>query len=92
MADRPVELRRESRYADRALVLTVATLILLTPPILSIFDVPVLILGVPLLHVYGFTVWLAAIVCGFLIAKRTTYDDTPGGGAPPPPGEPGNGA
>ena len=31
---------------------------LLTPPILVIFDAPVLIFGIPLLHVYCFAVWL----------------------------------
>jgi hypothetical protein len=60
----------EGRLSDRAFVLTVTTLILLTPPIVVIFDVPVLILGIPLLHVYCFAVWLAAIVAGGVLATR----------------------
>lgn len=87
MAGGPVEPRREGRYADRALVLTVATLILLTPPILSIFDVPVTILGVPLLHVYSFAVWLAAIGCGFLLARQNGYDKASAVDDGSPPGE-----
>lgn len=66
----PALARAEGRLADRALVLTVAAFFLLTPPILGIFDVPVLIFGVPLLHIYSFGVWLAAIVCGGWLATR----------------------
>lgn len=60
----------EGRLADRALVLTVATFILLTPPIVTIFDVPVMIFGLPLLHVACFAVWLAAIALGGLLTSR----------------------
>jgi hypothetical protein len=60
----------DGRLSDRAFALTVATFVLLTPPIVTIFDVPVLVLGVPLLHVYCFAVWLAAIVAGAWLARR----------------------
>ena len=70
MVDRPAEAKPEGRLAERALVLTVATLILLTPPILTIFDVPVTIAGIPLLHVYCFATWLIAIVIGGRLATR----------------------
>jgi hypothetical protein len=70
----PPAMPPESRLVDRALVATVVTLILLTPPIITIFNVPVLVFGIPLLHVYCFGVWLAAIVVGgilsTLIARR----------------------
>lgn len=88
MADGPLEFRREGRFSDRAAVLTVAAFILLTPPILSIFDVPVLIFGVPLLHVYSFAVWLAAIGLGFLLTRRAYRGDS-ADGARPPPDQPG---
>ena len=70
MNERPAEAKPEGRLAERALVLTVATLILLTPPILTIFDVPVTIAGIPLLHVYCFATWLAAIALGGWLARR----------------------
>jgi hypothetical protein len=70
MADRPAEAKPEGRLAERALVLTVATLVLLTPPILTIFDVPVTIVGIPLLHVYCFATWLIAIALGAWLATR----------------------
>ena len=68
---------RSGRFSDRTLVLTFATLILLTPPILSIFDTPVLIFGVPLLHVYSFVIWLAAIGCGCWLSHGTGYEHAP---------------
>lgn len=70
MVDRPGEAKPEGRLAERALALTVATLILLTPPILTIFDAPVTIVGIPLLHVYCFATWLVAIALGAWLATR----------------------
>lgn len=63
------------RLVERSFVLTLLTLVLLTPPIIAIFNVPVLILGVPLLHVYCFAVWLAAIVAGARLAAGLRRDD-----------------
>jgi len=75
------------RYAERTLVLTIATLVLLTPPILGIFDAPVLIFGIPLLHVYSFAVWLAAIFGGRWLAMRLGSERShPAAPAVPPPG------
>ena len=68
--DRPAESRGGARLGEKALVLTVASLILLTPPILTIFDVPLTVFGIPLLYVYCFVVWLAAIVLGGRLARR----------------------
>jgi hypothetical protein len=60
----------EGRLSDRTFVLTVVTLVLLTPPIVEIFDVPGFVFGVPILHLYCFGVWLAAIVVGARLAFR----------------------
>ncbi len=60
----------EGRLIDRSLVLMVVTLLLLTPPLLGIFDQPVLLRGIPLLHVYCYGVWLIAIFCGAWLATR----------------------
>ena len=75
---KPAESRINTRLAERALVLTVATLILLTPPILTIFDVPLTVIGIPLLQVYCFAIWLVAIALGGWLAKRM---DAPGAAA-----------
>jgi hypothetical protein len=72
--------------AERSLVLTIATFVLLTPPILGIFDVPVTLFGIPLLHIYCFAAWLAAIALGQRLALRMQADagpaETPDGGEP----------
>lgn len=71
----------EGRLTDRAFVLPILTLILLTPPIITIFDVPVFVFGIPLLHIYCFGLWLAAIAIGGLLSARMV-----GGRARPPHG------
>jgi hypothetical protein len=70
MALRPGPLTPESRLADKVLVLAIATFVLLTPPMIAIFDLPVALFGIPLLHVYAFGVWIAAIVIGGVISRR----------------------
>ena len=66
----PGLVRAEGRLADQSFALTLFTLVLLTPPILTIFDVPVLIFGIPLLHIYCYGVWLLAIAAGAVLAPR----------------------
>ncbi len=86
MEDRRLDTK-SSRLAERAFVLTAVTLILLTPPILNIFDAPVYFFGIPLLHIYCFAAWLVAIICGRLLTTRMVAP----GAAPRvdrPPGEP----
>ena len=64
------QARTGGRLTDRAFALPVVTFFLLTPPILGIFNSPALVFGIPLLHVYCFAVWLAAIACGGWLARR----------------------
>ena len=49
------------RTRDAAFVLPVVMLILLMPPYLGVFDQRGFIAGIPVLHVYIFSVWLAGI-------------------------------
>ena len=60
----------EGRMVDRSFVLAVAALILLTPPIITIFDVEVTVFGIPLLHVYCFAVWIVSIALGAWVSSR----------------------
>lgn len=84
-------MRGRGRLAERSLVLTVLTFVLLTPPIITIFNVPVLVFGVPLLHLYCFAVWLLAIVAGARLAAALRRDEATaaqlGEGATSEPGE-----
>jgi hypothetical protein len=51
----------------------------------TIFDLPVFVYGIPLLHVYCFAVWLVAIAIGGYLATRMNEDspDFPPGRASP---------
>lgn len=85
MVDGPAETRSEGRHRERALVLVVATLTLLTPPILTIFDIAASFAGIPILQLYCFTVWLIAIAVGGFLAAR--MQPRRGGTDAPLPGE-----
>ncbi|HEY9568789.1 MAG TPA: hypothetical protein VIR38_11915, partial [Thalassobaculum sp.] len=55
---------------DAILVVTVFGALMLVPPILPFFARPVALLGVPLILVYVFGVWLALIVTARILARR----------------------
>lgn len=57
----------------------VAMVFLLMPPMLTVFDHPVLIFGIPLLHVYLFAVWFAGIAATAFLTRRLGGPD----GGPP---------
>ena len=77
-------VRTGGRLADRAFVLPVVAFLLLTPPILGIFNAPALVFGIPLLHVYCFAVWLGAIACGGWLASRMVAEgEEPDSGTKP---------
>ncbi len=76
------------RLTDRALVLPILAFFLLTPPILSIFNAPALVFGIPLLHVYCFVVWLIAIACGGWLANHMIAEGGETGGEAAGPTEP----
>jgi hypothetical protein len=71
----------DGRLTERAFALTLLTLFLLTPPIITIFDVPIFVFGIPLLHVYCFSVWLVAIAIGGILSARMISGET---NRPPP--------
>ncbi len=60
------------RLHDMALLLPVAGFLLTMPPLVMIFSRPLLVLGVPLLYLYLFTLWCALIVGGAALAHRLT--------------------
>jgi hypothetical protein len=60
----------EGRLTERAFILSLLALVLLTPPIITIFDVPIFVFGIALLQIYCFGIWLAAIVAGGILSAR----------------------
>lgn len=62
-------MQRLQRLIERAFAIPVIGFALLTPPLLPLFGQPVTLLGVPLLLVYVFGVWLALILAGYFAAR-----------------------
>jgi hypothetical protein len=74
----------------RLVCLCVVGALLLSFPILAVFNRPVLVGGIPVLYLYLFGLWIAGIVTVFLIV-RAPPDRDPGGPAPVPRAEAGRG-
>jgi len=67
---------RGTRARDAARLLPLVGLFLLLPPVITPFAIPLDVLGVPLVVLYLFAVWLGLIVAAALLARKL---------APPPP-------
>lgn len=80
---------------DAVLALAIAGALLLLPPVLPFFDRPAMLLGVPLIVVYVFGVWLALIAAAWALTRRLPQLPPPGPAAgrevlrPPPEAEAG---
>ena len=61
---------RKGLAGQRLVAVFIAGLVLLNYPILSLFDRPQTVFGLPLLHGYLFSVWLALILVVAWIAER----------------------
>ncbi|MAL80544.1 MAG: hypothetical protein CMN55_15805 [Sneathiella sp.] len=61
---------RTGRKKEWSILLFVVFLIALLPPVIMIFDTPRRLLGIPIIFLYLFTVWGAAIALTALGAKR----------------------
>ena len=61
---------RSARARDAAIVLPILLAVLLAPPVVLIFARPAAPWGVPLIVIYIFAVWAAAILASFLLARR----------------------
>lgn len=58
------------RLRDAAALLPLLGLLLLMPPVITLFAVRIGVGGVPLIVVYVFGVWLALIACAAVLAWR----------------------
>jgi hypothetical protein len=57
------------RYREQFIALFVMGLLVLSYPLLSLFDSPMLVLGVPLLYFYVFLAWIAIIVLAAVVVE-----------------------
>jgi hypothetical protein len=78
---------RTSKAPDAAVVLPVFGAILLLPPAISLFAVPVAIWGVPLIVLYVFGVWAGLIGCAALLARRLDSPPSPQSAEPETPAD-----
>lgn len=76
-ADRPLSYRKSH---DRALILPLVGLILLTPPIAGIFELDARLAGVPVTVIYLFTVWALLIAGAAALSRRLRDASTDDGG------------
>ncbi|MEW9613498.1 hypothetical protein AB3G45_06640 [Shinella sp. S4-D37] len=58
------------RFRDLAVLLPIATALLLIPPLIRIFATPAMLGGIPLIVVYIFAVWAVAIVVAAIVARH----------------------
>ena len=68
------------RLTERLVATFLFGLALFNPPLLTVFSRPVMVLGIPLLYLYLFVVWLGLIVALALTIERGGGDDTRPGG------------
>ena len=54
------------RRKSRLLLLSVVASIMLLYPVLSVFDKPVLVMGLPMLLLYFFCIWAVVIVLTYI--------------------------
>jgi hypothetical protein len=62
--------RHENRIREWSFALFLAGVVAVTPPLLMVFDRPVMLFGLPLLYVYLFALWGGLIVLAGRIASH----------------------
>lgn len=61
---------RSTRVREAAVLLPIFGLLLLMPPVIALFVVPVYFTGIPLIVLYLFGVWLALIGCAAWLGRK----------------------
>jgi hypothetical protein len=70
---------RNAVTGDRLIALFLFGLLLLMPPMMGIFNVGTLVLGIPLLYLYLFVVWMLVVLLVALILRNGTEAGDDGG-------------
>jgi hypothetical protein len=84
-------MRRPNETGERLFVLFLLGVFLVNPPLLSIFDIPQQVFGIPLLYLYLFACWGALLLLVAVIIEkgseaeesRDRRDEGAGGGRSP---------
>ena len=75
MDDRASDHRRNRKTRDRALVLLIAGLALLMPPLAGVFELDAKLAGVPVTLIYLFVVWALLIAGAAALSRRLRDSD-----------------
>lgn len=67
MTEEPLSIRKAR---DRAFILPLVGLVFLMPPFASIFQLDILVMGIPFTTLYLFTVWTVLIGCAALLSGK----------------------
>ncbi len=59
-----------SRVKERAFILPIIAFILLTPPILLVFNSKYFFYSVPIVYIYSFFVWIILIILGAILSSK----------------------
>ena len=71
-------MRRPGVGAERLVGLFLIGAIGFSPPILTLFDKPVLVAGIPLLYLYLFVFWIVLIaLASIVVTQLAPSDDSP---------------
>jgi hypothetical protein len=60
----------KKRHQQKLIVLSIVLLCLLNIPIILIFNSNVAVVGLPLIYVYIFFVWILSIIVSYIILKK----------------------
>ncbi|TEW75575.1 hypothetical protein E2488_08700 [Gramella jeungdoensis] len=60
----------KKRHQQKLIVLTILLLSLFNIPIILLFDAEISVFGFPLIYFYIFVVWILAIIISHIILKR----------------------
>jgi hypothetical protein len=72
-------MARSRRLETAALLLPVFGALLFVPPLLGVFNIPVTIVGIPVVAIYLFSVWLGLIGATFVLSRRLGRGSDNGG-------------
>ncbi len=68
-----LKLTMKKRHEQKLIILSFGLMILFSAPIILLFNSEREILGLPLIYIYIFSIWLLSIIFSFVIFKK--YDE-----------------
>ncbi len=69
-------MNEHNKLEELSFILPFLGFFLFSPVLFTVFDVPITVFGVPLLHVYLFSSWLVLIIICFILTGRLSDTTT----------------